>query len=29
MNENIKKLGILFVWNYECIISDEIYICWE
>lgn len=29
MNENVKKLGISFAWNYECIISDEIYIRWE
>ncbi|UUM25895.1 leucine--tRNA ligase [Mycoplasmopsis agalactiae] len=29
MNENIKKLGISFAWNYECITSDEIYTRWE
>ncbi|WP_029513191.1 class I tRNA ligase family protein [Mycoplasmopsis primatum] len=29
MNKNIKKLGISFAWDYECITSDEIYTRWE
>ncbi|TNK92779.1 leucine--tRNA ligase, partial [Mycoplasmopsis pullorum] len=29
MNDEFKKLGLSFAWNYECITADPIYTRWE